>query len=70
MDVQGKWGSLRRGHLASIDHLAKSARDTDVATASTGALLRLIDAVRYAELPSTASFALWHDLALAHGRAS
>jgi hypothetical protein len=70
MGVQGKWGSLRRGHLPSIDHLAKSARDTDVATAAAGALPCLIDAVRYAELPSTASFALWHDLALAHGRAS
>jgi len=69
MGVQGKWGSLRRGHLPSVDHLAKSARDTDVATAAAGALLRLIDAVRYAELPSTASFALSHDLAPAHGRA-
>lgn len=68
MDVQGKWGSLRRGHLPSIDRVAKSARDTDVA--STGALPCLIDAVRYAELPSTASFAQWHDLAPAHGRAS
>ncbi|WP_020014928.1 proline dehydrogenase family protein [Promicromonospora sukumoe] len=66
---------MRRGHTASIDYVGESIRDAATARRETDVFLRLVEAVRAADVPATISFDLSHvgslvdrDLGLAHAR--